>query len=348
MTDETQNPVSNTRITTLPYEAAPDVYEMRGDGPMQGVRFRDAYGPATLPQAVRQASECLYSQRPGGLIMAERVLHTLHATAEETIGKGGILQSLLEHIALLVERGKPWKHEMLGEELNDSRSHYDGRHSHWSYERGCAMTREEYISKDLDYVFRSNHTRTAAVYFESNGKPMVAFDDIPDPAQNIILARAKEAYMLNFSAEWDGFQTPQQQNEWVLPITDEHVAGILRRAERDRRILELSLRGITFDAGPGRDNLPPFGTSALGRALLGGYAQEFSNAIEQTDGLLGLLYGPPSYLCSDTNKVVVRPVRLLGFGTLDDMAGFSYAEPLGSFAYSRGVTGAKEFREYMR
>lgn len=72
-------------------------------------------------------------------------------------------------------------------------------------------------------------TRTVAVYFTQDGKRYVAFDDIADPKQNIILARAQE-----------GYDACQKNNVWHLPMKDKHVKQIMARAEKDGRLIEVT------------------------------------------------------------------------------------------------------------
>lgn len=68
-------------------------------------------------------------------------------------------------------------------------------------------------------------TRTAAIYFCDGEKFYVAFDDIPDRKKNIILAQAHGG---------------DKKLGWILPKTDEHIRGILERAEHAQRIVELT------------------------------------------------------------------------------------------------------------
>src|SRR3989338_5523329 len=87
----------------------------------------------------------------------------------------------------------------------------------------CAEAKGEHHSN------RYQATRTASAYVKIDGKWYHAFDDAPDAARNIVLARAQE-----------GHDSHRQHSTWLLPKNDEYVKGILSRAERDARIVEVA------------------------------------------------------------------------------------------------------------
>ncbi|GEM_PF-3318932 len=83
--------------------------------------------------------------------------------------------------------------------------------------------------------------RTAAIYYVHRGQWCVAFDDAPNPEENVLLARAEEGYR----AHYDSYDIYEKKNKdsdssnWVLPKTDPIVSALLERARRDGRIIQL-------------------------------------------------------------------------------------------------------------
>jgi len=111
-------------------------------------------------------------------------------------------------------------------------------------------------SMNDDRSDQTQATRTAAVYFKARGVWHVAFDDSPDPTQNILVAQAEAGYR----AHYDSYTVAAQKSvatqladeatgkavfvplmsKWILSKTDPCIEALLQRARKDDRIIRLS------------------------------------------------------------------------------------------------------------
>lgn len=168
-------------------------------------------------------------------------------------------------------------------------------------------------------------TRTVTLGFKVGDKFYVAFDDHPDPAKNIILARAQDGY--------------NAMAEWTLSRTDAHVRQVLARAEQDGRIV-ISAQSSPIKL-PIAQGAHYFGNDTTVEAVLGdqasGYAahilergHEFGLVCMLTEELLSQIIG------SDTDSVVVRTVSLSDY-IIDANNLFV------GHGRARGVSGAQNF-----
>ena len=108
-------------------------------------------------------------------------------------------------------------------------------------------------------------TRTAVAYVKVDGKWYAAFDDIADKEQNIILARGQE-----------GYNSHKTLNKWLLPKTDAHVAGILDRAEKAGRIVEVKESPLEL-ATKQTGEKSPFGQNEVMQAIAGDVAEPYAH-----------------------------------------------------------------------
>ena len=162
-----------------------------------------------------------------------------------------------------------------------------------------------------DFADRYHLTRTVAVYFREGERFYVAFDDIPDRKQNILLARAHEGH---------------NGHMWILPKKEDHIRGILERAEQSRRIVEII------------EDTP---STILEMAILGDIAQPYRTEAEQ----MRIEYTPKMQLEYYLTKEDNVEVRVVGIGhtpswdgEVINATGFCYREGL-----ARGIREKKEF-----
>ncbi|MBS3125379.1 hypothetical protein J4211_03970 [Candidatus Woesearchaeota archaeon] len=114
-------------------------------------------------------------------------------------------------------------------------------------------------------------TRTAVAYVKVDGKWYAAFDDVANPEQNIILARSQE-----------GYNAHKSNNNWLLPKTDKHVAGILDRAEKAGRIVEVKESPLELSTRPVHPNgSSAFGQNKVVQAFTGDIAESYANFLHR-------------------------------------------------------------------
>jgi len=113
-----------------------------------------------------------------------------------------------------------------------------------SLERGVLQSAREaagwrIAAQGKQHADKHQLTRTTAVYVKMNGKWYIAIDDIADPEKNIILTRAQELY-----------DAHDKEGKCVLPKDDPYVKGILERAEKADRIVEVHEEGsVRYEEG---------------------------------------------------------------------------------------------------
>lgn len=124
---------------------------------------------------------------------------------------------------------------------------------------------------DAESTDKYQATRTAAVYHKIDGQWYIVFDDIANPEQNIILARAQELY-----------DAHSNKGKWILPKDDPHIKGILERAGTDRRALvhEKQLVRLSTAQDNGQST---FGQYAANKAVLQDVAEPFAQYLNNRD-----------------------------------------------------------------
>ena len=145
-------------------------------------------------------------------------------------------------------------------------------------------------------------TRAIALYFKVGDKFYCAIDDVVDPEQNIVLARAQE-----------GFESHSSEGKYLLPVTDSLVKGSLLRAEKTGRIvrttespLELKTKEV--------DKKSEFGQNDWNKAILLDVAESYAQMLNKRGYEIGRVWSlTPENLEKigvDGNFVEVRPVGL--------------------------------------
>ena len=176
-------------------------------------------------------------------------------------------------------------------------------------------------------------TRTAAIYLKDvGGKYFVAQDDTPHPEQNIILARAQEGHFEHAS-----------KTSWLLPRKDYFVQQILRRADKQNRIVEVTESPHELSIGAYN-----FDDDRLARAMFGNMTKRCNNLLGSRGYSKLLIYlARPEVLekrIVDCDKV---EVRLTGINV--DYAKRAYSivanYPFYFGGLSRGTRGAREFKK---
>jgi len=114
-------------------------------------------------------------------------------------------------------------------------------------------------------------TRTAAIYFERDGRYYAAFDDDPDPARNILLSRAQE-----------GHDAHNQFGKWLVKKDDPTITLMLANAERLGRIIEVPTAPCSFST-LAHNGISGYGTSGVICATLHGCPVNAKLTRPQTD-----------------------------------------------------------------
>jgi len=167
-------------------------------------------------------------------------------------------------------------------------------------------------------------TRLGAFYVVLDGKVHVAFDDIPDPKKNIVIARAQEGYDLN-------------RNGKQLIIRGKTLQEVLKRAERDQRILEVPADGHV------EASVEEYGANPYFLAIAGHMAPVNAQLIDRKykKGHVWLLKPDTVLEQVKENEAVVRPVGLGVYcNSIDSINADSNFNDVGR---ARGVRGAREF-----
>lgn len=177
-------------------------------------------------------------------------------------------------------------------------------------------------------------TRNVALYFKVGDKFYCAIDDIADPEQNIVIARAQ-----------DGFKSHSNKGAYLLPVNDSLVKGVLSRAEKTGRIVEATESPLELET-KAVNGKSEFGQNDWNRAIWLDVAELYAQMLNNRGYEIGRVWSltPESLeeIGVDGNSVEVRPV---GLGVYD------YYNVCGVDAYcrfcyvgrSRGVRHAKNF-----
>ncbi len=163
-------------------------------------------------------------------------------------------------------------------------------------------------AKGHDSADEYQTTRTVVAYFHDGNAWHAAVDDIADPEQNIVLARAQE-----------GYDAHSKQNTWSLPKTDAHVRGLLERAGKTGRIYAVNdhspLKLVTLQI----DGKSAFGQDAGIQTILGDTSEDYAAFLTERKRNAGYLYHltPKTLETLDPSKEKAE-IRLVGLGGVDD------------------------------
>ncbi|MBS3125300.1 hypothetical protein J4211_03540 [Candidatus Woesearchaeota archaeon] len=160
-------------------------------------------------------------------------------------------------------------------------------------------------------------TRTAVAYVKVDGKWYAAFDDSTNKEQNIILARSQE-----------GYNAHKSNNKWLLPKTDAHVAGILDRAEKAGRIVEVKESPLEL-ATKQTGEKSPFGQNEVMQAIAGDVAEPYAHFLNNKGYKNGFVY-------------TLTPESLEQLGVTNDNAEMR-AVGLGVSDYIYGLVAGNQF-----
>src|SRR3989344_5003262 len=152
-----------------------------------------------------------------------------------------------------------------------------------------------------DGANREQATRTGAIYFKDGNKFYVAFDDIPDPRQNIVLARAIEGYEAN-----------KEAREFILPKKDKQIVQLLKRAEKSDRIVQVVESPLEL-ATKASASSSKFGSNKTVQAAVGDIAELYAGMLHERDYSRGVFYVlTPDFLDKEVadDETLDRPVKL--------------------------------------
>jgi hypothetical protein len=185
-------------------------------------------------------------------------------------------------------------------------------------------------ARGKDDADRYQATRTGAVYFKDGNKFYVAFDDIPDTKENVVLARAI-----------DGYEANTEGRELLVSKKDKQIAQLLKRAEKSDRIVEVIESPLEL-ATKATDGSSEFGSNKAVQALFGDVAEPYAAMLKSRKYDKGFVYVlTPESLDKqvDAQNALVRPVGLgVGYDSVD--AGAVYRFDDGGRA--RGVRPAQK------
>jgi hypothetical protein len=148
-----------------------------------------------------------------------------------------------------------------------------------------------------DDADRYQTTRTGAVYFVKNGTAYVAFDDAPDPAQNIVIAHVQEGYDANKAGK-----------EFLVPFKDKQLKDLLIRAEQADRIQKLPKSHLELA-------LSDYVTNGVVQSLFGDVAEPYAQFLNEKSfkkGYVWLLNPDQVGKETEGKSAIVRPVGLGG------------------------------------
>ena len=212
--------------------------------------------------------------------------------------------------------------------------------------REAAAFRIEAEGKEY-HADRNQPTRTGAIYFKNGNKFYVAFDDTPDPQQNIILARVRGVVRGVYDAN-------SNDCAWTLSKKDEHISQILKRAEKSDRIVEVVESALEL-ATKANGGVSEFGSNKIVQALFGDVAEPYAAMLKSRTAMLksskydkGSVYFMTPEMLGETVDEKNAVVRYVGLchGKYDRISGvcascqFNY---FGYAGYARGVRRAREF-----
>ena len=176
-------------------------------------------------------------------------------------------------------------------------------------------------------------TRTGVVYFKAGDKFYAAIDDTVDPAQNIVVARAK-----------DGYKSYSQNNKFVFPVSNKLVRGVLSRAEKAGRIVEVETESPLELKTKSVSGKSEFGQNDWNKAILVDVSEPYAQMLNKRGDNIGRVWSLTQEDLErkgvDGNNVEIRPLGLGGDGY-----GIDYVDADNYFDYdgcARGVRGARE------
>ncbi|MCK4670268.1 MAG: hypothetical protein KAT43_03615 [Nanoarchaeota archaeon] len=189
-------------------------------------------------------------------------------------------------------------------------------------------------------------TRNVALYFKMGGKFYCAIDDIADPEQNIVIARAQE-----------GYKSHSNERKYLLPVNDSLVKPALSRAEKTGRIVEATESPLKLKT-KAVNGKSEFGQNDWNKAILLDVAEPYARMLSQRgDGIIEY-YRTLNQLSYEIGRVwSLTPERLKEIGVDGNFIevrpvglGGNYYSLNGVYAYdcfgasrSCAVYGAREF-----
>jgi hypothetical protein len=191
----------------------------------------------------------------------------------------------------------------------------------------------------FDHSNEAQLTRTSEVFFVKNGQAYIAFDDIPDPAQNILIARAQE---MN--------DARKEHKEFLVSLEDRLVSNLLMRAEKASRITKLPSYNGELDMSYLHPEQYKWDSGVL-RAVFGDIAKPYFEHLHyahQCDylGYFWLGYPEHVYEAAGDKLAIVKPVGLATLSHIISNNKHCFIFDADSHAlhngYARGVCGVHE------
>ena len=176
-----------------------------------------------------------------------------------------------------------------------------------------ALTTVVYIKK----------TRTAVIKFQRDDKFYAAFDDIDDPKENILLARAQQGYDMH-----------KYNNAWFVSTNDALIKGALQRAEQANRIVEIPSKGNRELSLTQKNNCTTeYGNNQIIRATIGDMAEQNATWLRQKgyqNGYEWLFVNPQTLkqLGVNNNTTEIRAISVLGISFVNLAVNQCYSDGL--------------------
>jgi hypothetical protein len=174
-------------------------------------------------------------------------------------------------------------------------------------------------------------TRTGVVYFKAGDRFYAAIDDTVDPAQNIVIARAE-----------DGYKSHQKTKKFILPVSDALVRGVLSRAEKTGRIVEVGAESALELKTKAVSGKSEFGQNDWNKAILADVSEPYAQMLNKRSYNSGFVWSLTQKALEqkgvDGNNVEVRPVGL-GVASICGIDTTAHFKLMGR---ARSVCGARE------
>lgn len=142
-------------------------------------------------------------------------------------------------------------------------------------------------SRGINGDFEPLLTRTAAVYFKSENKHYIAFDDSIISEENLIISKA-----------FTGYAAFAKNSRFLLPIKDDLVAKLLARAEKFGRIVSVTHNSSPELSTKKEGTTSQFGSNPIVKAALGCIAEPYASYLQKQnppqDGEMMYVFGIPN------------------------------------------------------
>lgn len=210
----------------------------------------------------------------------------------------------------------------------------------WSAQEAVAFRYAALAAGKDGFDNANNHqwTRTASIYFKSEGETWyVAFDDISDARENIVLAKAQE-----------GYESHRTRGKFPLSMRTELVKSTLKRADKNDRIIAVPESNLELELLTKPTDVQNSVAGNIQANILLGYAAplqaKFLNKKGYEKGCFYLLQ--PSdleRLNLKKNQAEIRAVRLGEevYNILNYVGAYCGFDSPG---HAAGVVGAKKFQ----